>query len=54
MGGWFKNGQQLVQVKQLQLLHDVRTWWDSVFHMLHRLREMCLVCLYTSLTEHNT
>jgi len=53
-GGWFKNGQQSVQVKQLQLLHDVCTRWDSVFHMLHRLCEMRLVCLYTSLTERNT
>jgi hypothetical protein len=46
--GWFKQGWPLkiVQLKQLQLLRDMRTRWDSVFHMLNRLREMCLVWLY--------
>ena len=45
--GWFRQGQssQIVQVKQLQLLRDVRTRWDSVHHMLKRLREMRPVCL---------
>ena len=43
--GWFKQGEPpiIVQVKPLQLLQDVRTRWDSVYHMLKRLREMCLV-----------
>ena len=49
-GGWFKQGR----LKQLQLLRDVQTRWDSVFHMLHRLREMRPVCLHTSLAERNT
>jgi hypothetical protein len=38
--GWFKEGGKIVQVKPLQLLQDVQTRWDSVFHMLSRLREM--------------
>jgi hypothetical protein len=39
---WFKQGQppKIVQLKQLQLLRDVRTRWDSVYQMLKRLREM--------------
>jgi hypothetical protein len=46
--GWFKRGpsSEVVQLKQLQLLRDVRTRWDSVYQMLHRLREMREVCLY--------
>jgi hypothetical protein len=45
--GWFKRGpsSEVVQLKQLQLLRDVRTRWDSVYQMLHRLREMREVCL---------
>jgi hypothetical protein len=39
--GWFGKGPKL---KPLELLRDVRTRWDSVYHMLHRLREMCPVC----------
>jgi len=48
--GWFKQGKpsQIVQVKPLQLLRDVRTRWDSVHHMLKRLHEMRPVCLCTS------
>ena len=40
--GWFKMGQppQPVQLKQLQLLRDVRSRWDSVYYLLNRLREM--------------
>jgi len=55
-GGWFKAGRppETVHLKPLQLLRDVPTRWDSVFHMLHRLREMRPVCRHTSLTEHNT
>jgi len=55
-GSWFKVGQlpEMVHLKLLQLLQDIPTWWDSVFHMLHRLCEMCLVYLHTSLMEHNT
>jgi len=40
--GWFKAGQppKAVLLKELQLLRDVRTQWDSVYLMLNRLREM--------------
>ena len=48
--GWFKQGRpsQVVELKPLQLLRDVRTRWDSVYHMLRRLRQMRPVCHYTS------
>lgn len=44
--GWFKSGQppKTVQVKNLQLLRNVRTRWDSEYHMLNRLRELRPVC----------
>jgi hypothetical protein len=44
--GWFKAGQppKTVQLKKLQLLRDVRTRWDSEYHMLNRLRELRPVC----------
>lgn len=40
--GWFKRGDpaQTVVLKRQQLLRDVRTRWDSVYHMLNRLRDM--------------
>jgi len=40
--GWFKAGDspKVVVLKQLQLLQDVCTRWDSVFHMLNRLRAL--------------
>ena len=40
--GWFKVGNppKTVMLKELQLLRDVRTHWDSVFLMLNRLCEM--------------
>ena len=42
--GWFKEGGNIVKLKRLQLLRDVRTRWDSVYYMLNRLREMRQVC----------
>lgn len=41
---WFFIGEKSVKVPPLQLLHDVRTRWDSVYHMLNRLRELRPVC----------
>jgi len=39
--GWFKNAEGLaVKIRFLQLLRDVLTRWDSVYHMLNRLREL--------------
>lgn len=40
--GWFtrEESSEIVQIKRLQLLRDVRTRWDSVYHMLERLHEM--------------
>jgi hypothetical protein len=37
---WFKDGEKTIQVRQLQLLRDVSTRWDSVYYMISRLREM--------------
>lgn len=49
--GWFKTeGSSVpIRLKELQLLRDVRTRWDSVYYMLNRLREMRPVWLFTSL-----
>jgi hypothetical protein len=38
--GWFKVDDRVVKLDQLQLLRDVETRWDSVFHMLARLRDL--------------
>jgi hypothetical protein len=40
--GWFRAGQppQPIVVKQLELLRHIQTRWDSLYHMLNRLREM--------------
>jgi hypothetical protein len=40
--GWFKSGTppKIVLVKELELLRDVRSRWDSVYFMVNRLREM--------------
>ena len=48
--GYFKQGQPAkpVIIKQLQLLRDVCIRWDSIYYMLRRLRELHLVCPYTS------
>ena len=48
--GLFKQGHpgEVVILKKLQLLQQVRTRWDSVYSMLRRLREMQPVC-YISL-----
>lgn len=49
--GWFQEGNppRPVQVEHLQLLRDVQTRWDSVYHMLKRLRVMRPVRLNVSL-----
>ena len=48
--GYWKQGDppRVVKLKPLQLLRDVCTRWDSVYKMLHRLRQMRPVCLNTS------
>ena len=42
---WFKVGNppKVVMLKELQLLRDVHTHWDSIFFMFNRLCEMCPV-----------
>jgi len=40
--GWFQQGgpPEPMKVGHLQLLHDIQTRWDSVYHMLKRLYVM--------------
>ena len=40
--GWFQQGDppESVKIRHRQLLRDVQTRWDSVYHMLERLRLM--------------
>jgi hypothetical protein len=38
--GWFKVGGNTVQVREVQLLRDVRTRWDSVYSMIQRFLEL--------------
>lgn len=38
--GWFKVEGQTVQVREVQLLRDVRTRWDSVYSMIQRFLEL--------------
>src|SRR5260370_28772849 len=49
--GWFKDTQssEETKVKHVQLLRDVQTRWDSVYHMLKRLHDMQPVRLNFSL-----
>jgi DNA-directed RNA polymerase specialized sigma54-like protein len=42
--GWFKRDGKTIQLEELQLLRDVKTRWDSVYHMLKRLHELRPVC----------
>lgn len=37
---FFKVDRKVVRVRSVQLLHDVKTRWDSVYLMIKRLREM--------------
>ena len=47
---WFKDSDtsEIIQLREVQLLWDIPTRWDSVYGMLERLREMRPVCHYTS------
>ncbi len=49
--GWFKDAQSSkeTKVKHVQLLRDVQTRWDLVYHMLKRLHDMRPVRLDFSL-----
>src|SRR5277367_3640065 len=37
---WFMEGSKVVVLKEIELLRDVRTRWDSVYRMLSRLQEL--------------
>jgi hypothetical protein len=41
--GWFRaegNVSEIIQLRSVQLLRDVKTRWDSIYFMIKRLREM--------------
>lgn len=50
--GWFKVNSQRVNIPIKELLHDVATRWDSVYDMLHHLRELQLVSYTTTSLYH--
>jgi hypothetical protein len=37
--GWITSHEN-IKVPKVQLLHDVKTWWDSVHKMIRRFREL--------------
>ena len=42
---WFTDEEgQSIQLPILELLHDVRTHWDSIYYMINRLRTLRQVC----------
>jgi hypothetical protein len=41
--GWFRaegNISEIIQLRSVELLRDVKTRWDSIYFMIKRLREM--------------
>lgn len=40
--GWFRIGNPptVIQLRPLQLLHDVKIWWDTVYFMIKHLRDL--------------
>jgi hypothetical protein len=42
--GWFIVEGKVTQLPVKELLHDVKTRWDSTYEMLHRLRDLRPVC----------
>jgi hypothetical protein len=41
--GWFKSPEdpnETIKVPEVQLIHDVRTRWDSIYKMIHRFCEL--------------
>ena len=46
--GWFKSARDLnvtIQVKQAQLVCDMKVQWDSLYFMINRFCKLCPVCL---------
>ena len=46
--GWFKSTEDpamTIQVKQLQLVCDMKVQWDSFYFMINQFHKLCLVCL---------
>jgi len=46
--GWFKSIEDLaktIKVKQVQLIHDMKVHWDSLYLMINQFRKLCPVCL---------
>jgi len=39
--GWFRShNNEVIKLPDLELLHDVKTRWDSVYHMIKHLLEL--------------
>ena len=46
--GWFKSTRDpnvTIQVKQAQLVRDMKVRWDSLYFMINWFRKLCPVCL---------
>ena len=46
--GWFKSVRELnvtIQVKQAQLVWDMKVRWDSLYFMINQFRKLRPVCL---------
>ena len=46
--GWFKSTREpneTIQVKQAQLVCEMKVWWDSLYFMINRFHKLHLVCL---------
>jgi len=46
--GWFKSIKDLaktIKVKQVQLIHDMKVHWDSLYLMINQFCKLRLVCL---------
>ena len=46
--GWFKSTEDpaiTIQVKQLQLVHDMKVRWDSLYFMINQFHKLHPVCL---------
>jgi hypothetical protein len=44
--GWFVSQNKVIQIRDLELLRDVKTRWDSVYRMIERLLQLRLVSVH--------
>jgi hypothetical protein len=54
MMGWFVDeDNNRCELPILELLHDVKTRWDSIYFMINRLRTLQQVSVHRSLSYHD-